>query len=53
MEVMSSKEASEIAASLNPQEVFMMKTIYSMCENLVRLEDEERILHSVQVQWMK
>lgn len=41
MEVMSSKEASEVAATLNDKEVFMMKTIYSMCENLVRLEDAE------------
>ena len=41
MEVMSSKEASKFAATLNDKEVFMMKTIYSMCENLVRLEDEE------------
>ena len=41
MEVMSNKEASEVAATLNDKEVFMMKTIYSMCENLVRLEDEE------------
>jgi len=38
---MSNKEASEVAATLNDKEVFMMKTIYSMCENLVRLEDEE------------
>ena len=41
MEVMSSKEAGMIAATLNDKEVFMVKTIYSMCENLIRLEDEE------------
>ena len=41
MEVMTEKEASEIAATLNDKELMVMKTIYSMCENLVRLEDPD------------
>ncbi len=41
MKVMTEKEAGEVAATLNDREVFFMKTVYAMCENLIRLEDEE------------
>ena len=41
MEVMTEREVTEFTKTLSDKELMLVKTIYSMCENLVRLEDEE------------
>lgn len=41
MEVMTAKEASTYAETLNDKELMTVKNIYSLLENLVRIEDPD------------